>query len=103
MIIFVYLFLFLGLFLQPLTRKYLRLSSQATVLHLKKFLAKKLSLEDHKDVSNVVLQFVLFYVSRAQFSLTTFNWEDGAYSFCLPCNNAAFEMCFKYISNAFSS
>ena len=41
------------MFLQPLTRKYLRLSSQATVLHLKKFLAKKLSLEDHKDVSYV--------------------------------------------------
>lgn len=39
-------------FLQPLTRKYLRLSSQATVLHLKKFLAKKLSLQDHKDVSD---------------------------------------------------
>lgn len=36
--------------LKPLTRKYLRLSSQATVLHLKKFLAKKLSLKDHKDV-----------------------------------------------------
>ena len=42
------------LFLQPLTRKYLRLSSQATVLHLKKFLAKKLSLEDHKDVSDSI-------------------------------------------------
>lgn len=41
------------MFFQPLTRKYLRLSSQATVLHLKKFLAKKLSLEDHKDVSYV--------------------------------------------------
>ncbi|KXJ15730.1 Polycomb group RING finger protein 3 [Exaiptasia diaphana] len=36
--------------LKPLDRKFLRLSSQATVQHLKKFVAKKLSLENHSDV-----------------------------------------------------
>ncbi|KAK3698103.1 hypothetical protein QZH41_017523 [Actinostola sp. cb2023] len=36
--------------LKPLDRKFIRLSSQATVQHLKKFLAKKLSLENHSDV-----------------------------------------------------
>ncbi|XP_031563043.1 polycomb group RING finger protein 3-like [Actinia tenebrosa] len=36
--------------LKPLTRKYLKLSSQATVQHLKKFIAKKLALDNHTDV-----------------------------------------------------
>ncbi|EDO37101.1 predicted protein, partial [Nematostella vectensis] len=36
--------------LKPLQRKYLRLSSQATVQHLKKFIAKKLSLKAFTEV-----------------------------------------------------
>ena len=62
LILFIYLFILFPL-LQPLTRKYLRLSSQATVLHLKKFLAKKLSLDDHKDVSRNTILFCSIFLS----------------------------------------
>lgn len=41
----------LNFLLQPLKRKYLRLSSQATIQILRKYVAKKLKLKSHTDVS----------------------------------------------------
>lgn len=50
--------------LKTLKRKYVRVSSAATITHLKKFIAKKVldGMEKYKDVSIVASQNLLFLI-----------------------------------------
>lgn len=69
--------------LKTLKRRFIRCSAQATILHLKKFVAKKVlnGMEKYRDVSN---KFSLSFKSSKSF--VTFKIISSTYSNEVPCN-----------------
>lgn len=62
--------------LKSLKKKFLRVSSQATITHLKKFIAVKVldGSDKYRDVSNILLYFKQYYIKYVScFSIYNYN------------------------------